>query len=380
MKKFFLAILILIPVLLFSCSKDEKAKTTVQAEVTGVKVSEVRPLTIDEVYEVSGTIRPRISSIISSRIMGEVKGIYVREGDRVMQGQVLLSIDDRDFRERLNQAEQAYEEAVRALESARQNKRLADITYERYRRLYEEKALTQQELDQIETQKELTRLDLERAEAMVRRAKAGLEEARIMYGYTKVTSPINGVVTEKKVEIGTMVMPGAPLFTVEDTENFRLEVYLDERFSGKVRAGQKVPVYIESRSQALEGRISEIVPAVDPLTRSFLVKIDLTVTSPPKGKGIPELRSGLYGKARFTTGKKTGLLVPEAAVVKKGQLTGLYVVDQKGYISYRIVRTGASYPEKSSVEVLSGLNPGERIITEGIEKVIEGGVVKEAIR
>jgi RND family efflux transporter MFP subunit len=380
MKKFFLTILILIPVLLFSCSKDEKAKTTVQAEVTGVKVSEVRPLTIDEVYEVSGTIRPRISSIISSRIMGEVKGIYVREGDRVMQGQVLLSIDDRDFRERLNQAEQAYEEAVRALESARQNKRLADITYERYRRLYEEKALTQQELDQIETQKELTRLDLERAEAMVRRAKAGLEEARIMYGYTKVTSPINGVVTEKKVEIGTMVMPGAPLFTVEDTENFRLEVYLDERFSGKVRAGQKVPVYIESRSQALEGRISEIVPAVDPLTRSFLVKIDLTVTSPPKGKGIPELRSGLYGKARFTTGKKTGLLVPEAAVVKKGQLTGLYVVDQKGYISYRIVRTGASYPEKSSVEVLSGLNPGERIITEGIEKVIEGGVVKEAIR
>jgi RND family efflux transporter MFP subunit len=297
-----------------------------------------------------------------------------------MQGQVLLSIDDRDFRERLNQAEQAYEEAVRALESARQNKRLADITYERYRRLYEEKALTQQELDQIETQKELARLDLERAEAMVRRAKAGLEEARIMYGYTKVTSPINGVVTEKKVEIGTMVMPGAPLFTVEDTENFRLEVYLDERFSGKVRAGQKVPVYIESRSQALEGRISEIVPAVDPLTRSFLVKIDLTVTSPPKGKGIPELRSGLYGKARFTTGKKTGLLVPEAAVVKKGQLTGLYVVDQKGYISYRIVRTGASYPEKSSVEVLSGLNPGERIITEGIEKVIEGGVVKEAIR
>ncbi len=369
-----LAILSLGPVLLFSCSKDEKAKTTVQAEVTGVKVSEVRPLTIDEVYEVSGTIRPRISSIISSRIMGEVKGLYVREGDRVTQGQVLLSVDDRDFRERLNQAEQAYEEAVRALESARQNKRLADITYERYRRLYEEKALTQQELDQIETQKELARLELERAEAMVRRAKAGLEEARIMYGYTKVTSPINGVVTEKKVEIGTMVMPGVPIFTVEDTENFRLEVYLDERFSGKVRAGEKVPVYIESRSQALEGRISEIVPAVDPLTRSFLVKIDL------KSKGIPELRSGLYGKARFSAGKKTGLLVPEGAIVKKGQLTGLYVVDQKGYISYRIVRIGASYPEKSSVEVLSGLNPGERIITEGIERVIEGGVVKEAIR
>lgn len=356
-------------VLSISCSKKEKMTRQEVVEISGIEVSEVKPISIDDIYEVSGTIRARTITTLSSRIMGEVTGIYAMEGDRVRQGQLLLTIDDRDYRERLAQAEEAYQEALKALEAARQNKKLADITYERYKRLYEEKALTQQELDQIETQKEVAAFELERMEAMVRRAKAGLGEARLMYGYTRVVSPINGIVTEKKVETGNMVMPGIPLFTIEDAQNYRLEVYLDERFSGKVRKGMKVPVYIESGAQAFEGRIAEILPAVDPVTRSFLVKIDL--------HGGKDLRTGLYGKARFITGKKTGIIVPERSIVKRGQLTGLYVVDNNGVISYRIVRTGSTYPEKAMVEILSGLNPGERIVTGGIEKVVEGGIYKK---
>lgn len=355
--------------IVMSCSKKEKGVSTEALHISGIEVTEVQPITIDELYEVSGTIRARIITTVSSRIMGEVTGIYVIEGDRVRQGQLLLTIDDRDYRERLAQAEEAYQEALKALESAKQNKKLADITYERYKRLYEEKALTQQELDQIETQKEVAGLELERIEAMLRRAKAGLEEARLMYGYTRVVSPINGIVTEKKVETGNMVMPGIPLFTVEDNENYRLEVYLDERFSGKIRKGMRIPVYIESGTQAFEGRIAEIVPSVDPLTRSFLVKIDLNSRK--------DLRTGLYGKARFPIGKKTGILVPENSIVKRGQLTGIYVVDNNGVVSYRIVRTGSSYPERAMVEILSGLNPGERIVTGGIEKVVEGGIYKK---
>lgn len=370
MKRTLIILLLLISILaVISCSKEEKTVSTESPQISGIELTEVRPVTIDDIYEVSGTIRARTITTLSSRIMGEVSGIYVIEGDRVRQGQLLLTIDDRDYRERLTQAEAAYQEALRALESARQNKKLADITYERYKRLYDEKALTQQELDQIETQKEIAGLELERTEAMVRRAKAGLEEARLMHGYTKVVSPISGIVTEKKVETGNMVMPGTPLFTIEDSENHRLEVYLDERLSGKVRKGMKIPVYIESRAEALEGRIAEIVPSVDPLTRSFLVKIALNSRK--------DLRTGLYGKARFITSKKTGILIPEKSIVKRGQLTGIYVVDNNGVISYRIVRTGSSYPEKAMVEILSGLNPGERIVTGGIEKVVEGGIYQK---
>ncbi|MCX7793477.1 MAG: efflux RND transporter periplasmic adaptor subunit [Thermodesulfovibrionales bacterium] len=370
MKKILTILLTLTSALiLISCTKKDEGKHYRPLEITGIEVKEVKPQEIDEIYDVSGTVRPRTSTTISSRIMGEVTGVYAIEGERVRQGQLLLTIDDRDYSERLAQAEEAYQEALKALESARQNKRLADITYERYKKLYDEKALTQQELDQIETQKEIATLELQRIEAMVRRAKAGLEEARLIYGYTKVVSPINGIVTEKKVELGNMVMPGTPLFTLEDSENYRLEVYLDERFTGKVKKGMKVPVYIEARAEALEGRVSEIIPAVDPLTRSFLVKIDLS---------RKDLKSGLYGRARFLTGKKTGILVPENAIVKRGQLTGVYVVDSSGVISYRIVRTGPSYPEKRMVEVLSGLNPGERIITVGVDRAIEGGIYKKS--
>lgn len=354
---------------LISCSKKEQTASEEAPQISGIELTEVKPATIDDIYEVSGTIRARTITTLSSRIMGEVTGIYAIEGDRVKQGQLLLTIDDRDYRERLAQAEEAYQEALKALESARQNKKLADITYERYKKLYDEKALTQQELDQIETQKEVAGLELQRMEAMVRRVKASLEEARLLYGYTRVVSPINGIITEKKVETGNMVMPGTPLFTVEDSENYRLEVYLDERFSGKIRKGMKVPVYIEARAEALEGRIAEIVPAVDPLTRSFLVKIDLNSKK--------DLRTGLYGRARFLTGKKTGILIPESSIVKRGQLIGTYVVANNGVIFYRIVRTGTTYPEKGMVEVLSGLNPGERIVTGGIEKVVEGGIYKK---
>lgn len=350
-----------------SCSKTEEEPTHEPVRIADITVTEVKPVVIDDYYEISGTLRPKISSIISSRIMGEVRAIYVKEGDYVKKGQLLLSIDDRDYLKRVNQAGEAYEEAQRALESARQNKRFADITYERYRKLFEEKAITQHELDQVETQKEVARLEVERMEATLRRAEAGLEEARLMYGYTKIISPIDGIVTEKKIEVGNMVMPGMPLFTVEDTRNYRLEVFLDERFSGKIKKGIKVPVYIEASSSSITGFVSEIVPSIDPVSRSFLVKIDIT-------SSIPGLRSGLYGKARFLIGKKTGILIPERAIIRRGQLTGLYAVDEKGVISYRIVRTGLSYPESGMVEILSGLNDGDRIIIEGIEKVVEGAI------
>lgn len=362
--------------ILFSCSKGGK-KTEKEREpirISGISVTEVVPQTIDDYYEVSGTVKAKTISSVSAKIMGEVTGVFIKEGDVVKKGQVLLTIDDRDYRERLRQAEEAYQEALSALKSAEKNKRLADVTYERYKRLYDEKALTRQELDQVETQKEIAGHEVERMQSMVKRAKAGLEEARVIYSYTRVLSPIDGVVTEKKVEIGNVVTPGIPLVTVEDKRNFRLEVYLDERFSGKVRKGDRIPVYIQEGQIETVGVVSEVVPAIDPLTRSFLVKIDLTKGQDNISK---ELRTGLYARARFVTGKKTGLLVPEKAIVRRGQLDGVYVVDEKGIISYRIVRIGLKYPEKGVVEVISGLNPKERIITDGIEKVVEGAKISE---
>lgn len=333
--------------------------------VSGVKVSEVARSSVDEYYETSGTVRAKNIAVVSSRMMGEVMSLNVKEGDFVKSGQTLLKVDDRDVAERIKAAEAGYEEALKGLEAAKENMSLIDITYKRYKRLHDEKAISQQELDQIETQKKVSELEYERAQEMVNRAKAGLSEARVYHGFTRVTAPFSGVVTEKRIEKGSMAVPGSPLLTIEDTSSFRLDVNVDERLSGMIKRGMTVDITIDSVGLETKGTVSEVVPSIDPLSRTFLTKIDV------KAAG---LRSGLYAKVRIPSGKKEAFLVPLTAIVEKGQLTGVYTVNEKGIVSFRPVKTGKTYGK--DIEILSGLNPGERLVTEGVDRVIEGGIIR----
>ncbi|MCL4537550.1 MAG: efflux RND transporter periplasmic adaptor subunit [Nitrospirae bacterium] len=339
--------------LLFGC-KDKVMPGTAEVKrqaVTGVTLAEVHPAQVDEYYETSGTVRAKTISVIASRVMGTVTSVKVKEGDRVHAGQVLMTIDDRDVAQRVKAAE-------KAVEAAKQNKSLMDITYQRYKNLHDEKAISQQEIDQIETQKKVSDMEYERAKAM-------LAEAQIYHGFTRISAPTSGVVTEKKIELGSMAVPGIPILTVEDNSYFRIEANVDERLSGKLKIGMPVDVIIDSIGQQAKGRITEIIPAVDPMSRTFLIKIDLK---------MPSLKTGLYGKVLIPEGKREAILVPQKAIVEKGQLVGVYVVDDKGVITYRLIKAGKKYGEQ--IEVLSGLNGGEKIIVDGVEKAVDGGIIK----
>jgi RND family efflux transporter MFP subunit len=155
-----------------------------------------------------------------------------------------------------------------------------------------------------------------------------------------------------------------PLFTVESDGGYQLEAAVDEALSGALKVGATAAVTIETLGLETTGKIIEIVPAVDPATRTFIVKIALS------DRG---LKSGLFARVRLPRGEREALLVPKGAIVEKGQLTGLYAVDPQGLVTYRLVRTGKSY--EGSIEILSGLNAGERIVTAGLEKVIDGGQI-----
>jgi len=316
--------------------------------ITGVTVTVAQPSKISDDYETSGTVRAKVTSNIASRVMGTVTAVHVRAGERVKAGQLLAAIDDRDAVQKVRAAEQAYE-------AARQGRSMADLTYQRYKKLHDEKALARQEIDQIETQKKL-------AEANYEQAKAGLEEARLWQGFTRITASAAGVVTDRRVDSGSMAMPGMPLFTVESDGGFQLEVTADEALSGKIRVGTNAAVSIDTLGLNTTGKIIEIVPAVDPATRTFIVKIALA------DKG---LKSGLFARVRIPRGEREALLVPKGAIVEKGQLTGLYAVDSQGLVTYRLVRTGKSY--EGGIEILSGLNAGERIVTAGLERAVDGG-------
>ena len=334
--------------------------------VRGVSIATLVLAPVDEFYEATGTVKAAHVSVVAGRMMGAVTSLLVKEGDPVEKGQLLLTIDDRDVAQKEKGAEAAHREAQKALAAAAQHRELTDITYRRYRKMYEEKAISRQEMDQFETQNRVAGLEEERVQEMVSRASAAVAEAGIYRGFTRVTSPIRGMVTEKRTEMGSMVVPGMPLLTVESAAAFQAEIAVDESLSGRLKIGAPVFVSIEAINRETTGKISEILPAVDPLSRSFTAKVSISG---------PGLRTGLYAKVRIPKGEKELLLAPRTAIVEKGQLTGVYAVDSQGIVTYRLIRTGRAYDGR--LEILSGLKIGDRIIVGGVEKAMDGGVVEQ---
>lgn len=334
--------------------------------ISGVTMAEIGKTTIDEYNETAGTIKANNVSVIASQVMGTITGIRVKEGDRVSAGQVLLTLDNRDVAARVTAAQAGYREAVKALEMTEQNQSLARKTNERYQQLYKDNAISQQQMDQVATQGKVAELDFQRAQESVNRAQASLREAQANNDFTQVVAPTDGVITAKKMDIGSMAVPGVPLLVLEDDSSYTLEADVDESIAGKIVIGTITDIRVDSLGTSIKGIVTEVAPAIDPATRKLHIKIAV------KGDG---LKSGLYAQVKIPTNKKETIVVNKTAIVEKGQLTGVYVVDAQGLIVYRIVRMGKQYDQQ--VEILSGINVGEKIIVEAHEKVVDGGVVKE---
>jgi len=204
-------------------------------------------------------------------------------------------------------------------------------------------------------------------EARIAQARAEADGARVALGYATVVAPFRGRIVEKKTDVGDMAAPGRPLIVVEDLGRHRLDANVGETGISSVRQGQTVSVQIDALGEKnLSGKVAEILPAADPASRTFTVKIDLPA--------LPGLRSGLYGKVSISRGQKEILLVPASAILTRGQIQGVFVVDNQNTAHLRLVRTGASYGNR--IEILSGLADGERILTSEVSKAADGGRVQ----
>lgn len=376
--KRFLALVIAI-LMTAGCSRQETAHAaSPQRAVTPVQVETVTASPIVDIYRASGTVRARQVAVISAKISADILEVRVHAGDRVQAGQTLVVLDRRDLEANLRRAEAArtetesgVAETENAIGSARASVELARVTHKRFQDLLAKASVSQQEFDESDARLKSAEAALaiaasRRRQVEARRSQADAEvaAARVVLGYATLAAPFAGLVSERKADPGSLSTPGAPLLTVEREGDLRLEVSVDESRVGLLRKGETVPVEFDRLNRAITGRIGEILPSVDSATRSFTAKIDLPAT--------PELRSGMFGRADFAAGTRETVLVPESAVLERGQIRCVHVVEGDT-ARLRFVTLGEA--RGTRLEILSGLTSGERIIVAPPPLLADGGRV-----
>jgi len=345
--------IILSTLLLAACSEQAKKTQTAPETVRNVPLLEVQQKDMPDALEAVGTMRAAQTSTLASQMMGTLVEVRVHEGDRVQQGQVLAVIDDSQPRAALDRANAADAASRQQLSAADSELALAESTLKRFQTLFEKKSVSPQEFDEIKARQQaaLARRDMARADQ--EQAKAAIAQAITALEYTRIRAPFDGVITEKKADTGTLAAPGMPIFTLEDTRRYRLEASINESDLTFVRIGQPVPVLIDALgTETLPGKVVQIVPAADPGSRSFLIKVELPADS--------RLRSGLFGRAQFSHGERRALLVPQTAVVERGQMQGVFLLDQNKIAALHYITLGK--PSHDQVEVLAGLQDGDWLV------------------
>jgi RND family efflux transporter MFP subunit len=322
---------------LSGCGQKQEHPTAPALPVTTVRTQVIESKSRVATEEVVGTVRAKLRSVLEGKVSGKIEQMLVVPGQQVKAGELLAVIDAREVQAR-------YDQAVALRQQAE-----ADL--KRFTSLFEQKILSQAEFDN--------------AQAKARVAIASVTEAETLLGYTKVTAPFAGVITRKHADVGDLATPGKPLVDMEDSTALRLEADVPEAVVGKLTLGDKLSVRISALEKELAGVVSEIAPAADPNSRTFLVKLDLP--------GTTGLRAGQFGRVAMPVGETAALRVPVAAVIQRGQMELVFIVsDNKAQL--RIVKTGKRIGDE--VELVSGVAAGEQVVVENVAELMDGQPVE----
>lgn len=261
---------------------------------------------------------------LSARISAYVKEVFVSAGDEVSRGQVLLTLDDRELREQLAVAQAGLQQA--------------QTEYERTRKLVEANAATDQALTAVKSAYDA--------------ARAKVQQIEVMLTYTEIRSPLNGKVTDRRIEAGDLANPGQVLLAVYDPVNMRMDVPVPIRLVDKLAQGTQVPVTIDQPVLSMTGRVVEVVAEVDPASRTQTVKVQLRGDT---SRVLP----GMFGRVWVYEDPRPSIVIPAKAFFRLGQLEMVQVVED-GRWSRRLVRAGARQGDR--LEILSGLGDGEQLL------------------
>jgi len=309
--------------MLVACSAPESETQAVQNQHAAIaaKLLVLHVVQQPDYYITSGVVSSDHRVAISSRISGYVHAIAAREGDRVKLGQILVRVDPVNAKQALNRALADFADARTDME--------------RYRKLLAGQAVSKQQFDKVRLRFKV--------------AKSRVEQARNQLNYAEIASPVTGIVVKKAMNTGDMASPGVPILVVEDPMQLLVEADVSARAVAALHIGDAVNVVIPALQTTRSGHIRQLVNAADPVSHQFHVKIALD--------SIKNVHPGMFAEVRFRTGARKALLIPQAAVIHRSGLDGIYAVDAKGVLHYRQVRLGERHGEM--VEIAAGLEGGD---------------------
>ena len=283
--------------------------------------------------EVVGTVRTRLRATVEAKVAGRIESLQVAPGQSVRRGEVLATLDARETQARLDSARAVLEQSVRDLD--------------RVSKLLKEGAATPSEMESVQSRHRV--------------ARAAVTEMETMLGHARVVAPFDGVITRKAVDVGDLATPGRPLVEIEDPAHLRFEADVPEALIDQVSTGARLPVRIAARKDSVEGVVVEIAPVAEAVSRTYRVKLDLPV--------LTGLRSGQFGRVAVPTGQASVPHVPVSAVFQRGQMECVMAAID-GRARMRLIRSGKRMGQ--DLEVISGLEVGERVVVSDPDRVSEG--------
>jgi len=291
-----------------------------------------------------GVVEAVKQTTLGAQVAGRIVELNVKAGDTVRAGQVLARIDART-------ADQAVAASLSQVAEAEANLANAKRKHQRNLDLLAQKFVSQAAVDQSDA-------DYKAAQAQLAAVKANSGQAVAAQTFNTIAAPYAGVVGATQAELGDMAQPGRPLVTLFDPRDLRVTATLPQTALPKLKLTEPVRVEIASLGKSVTATKVTVIPVADARTHTTRIRLDL-----PAAEGV---LPGQFARARFVTGAVRTLAVPATALLRRGEVTAVYVVDGQGRAQLRQVRAGEEVGE-GFVEILSGLSAGERIATNPVQ-------------
>lgn len=309
------------------------------AQAQALRTAEVQYREVEQTFTAEGVVEAVKQSTVAAQIAGRVVAVNFDVGDRVSKGQVIVRIDP-------TEVNQMYAASQAQIAQAQATLRNAQAQFERTQRLVEQKFMSAAALDKAQA-------DYKAARAQLAAAEAGGGQAAATRSYATVTAPYSGVVSARHVELGETAVPGKPLMTGFNPEELRVVASVPQRQLDAVRKLAGASVEFPALNKRLQAAKMSILPSADAQTHTTQVRLEL----PPRVEG---LYPGMFARAHFVVGRAKKLLIPAAAVARRSEVAGAYVVGEKGEIRYRQLRLGEA-AAGDEIEVLAGVTAGEKV-------------------